>query len=56
LRKKNTTACKHTICLNALAIYSTTSDHIWNGNPMISLNWRHKGAEHHVFTCPVCEQ
>ena len=59
LHKNNITACKHTICLtclNALAIFSTTSDHIWNGNPMISLKWRHKGAEHHVFTCPVCEQ
>jgi hypothetical protein len=59
LHKNNTTACKHTICLtclNALASFSTTSDHIWNGNPMISLKWRHKGAEQHVFTCPVCEQ
>jgi hypothetical protein len=57
IKRSDAPACAHRICLaclNTLAIFTTSTQYKWNGQPTISTQWRHKGAPHHVWVCPLC--
>ena len=57
IKRSDAPACAHRICLaclNTLAIFTTSTQYEWNGQPTISTQWRHKGAPQHVWVCPLC--
>ena len=59
LRQPDKPICEHRICegcFKLTATFKPTTRHTWDGFSMISVDWKNRMADDHVWVCPICKQ
>ena len=58
IKKPGKPVCQHAFCHDCfwkMATHTVTSTHNWDRFAMISVDFKQKGANHCVWSCPLCK-